>query len=462
MSRTCLSLWTCLLALSVAAIPSGCSSGANSGAGTGDDVDWTAMTDGEADSGNTADSGEGPDAASEDVPNLIPDGDVITAPDGEPDPDAPAEDVAADGTGETTDPAVSPNPPVDAWGPLQVGTREWSWFDSARGMQVVTRVWYPATGGGDKAMYIELIEGEAHEGSPPDASGGPYPLVLFSHGFKGIHVQSVDFVEYIASHGYVVAAPNHVNNTMFDFNATDEDVAKAALERPADLRFVHEQMLGLSTVGGELQGMVDGSNVAVTGHSFGGYTALVAAGALVDVDKAKAACAAGVPSDIFCPYMPYWPDGAVIGLDPPIPGVKGAIYLAPGGYSAFGDEGLASIGVPGLVFGGTLDHMTEVDVEIHPIYEGHPEPRFEAIVKNAGHMSFTVICALPGISFFLDDFCGIEGLKEGEETFLLVNPIAVSFLNFTLKGDLAMPALLSKETIEATYPDIEWTSSGMP
>jgi predicted dienelactone hydrolase len=309
---------------------------------------------------------------------------------------------------------------------------------------------------------MDLISGQAHHESPLEMSGAPYPLVLFSHGFQGVHFQSFTFTEYLASHGYVVAAPSHEGNTMLDFNASDEQVAQVALERPVDLRFAYDQMMSVAGGDGPLSGIVAPGKVAVSGHSFGGYTALIAAGGVVDVDEATAACAAGTPSDLFCPYIGFWPAGAVVGLDPPIPGVSAAIYLAPGGEAAFGGNGLDTIGVPGFVFGGTLDHMTTLEDEIDPIYEGLPAPKLRGIVTDAGHMSFTNICAIPSMGFFLEDFCGVEGLKEAEETFAVVNPLAVAFLHYTLKDDAAMVLKLDPGVAEATYPDLSLESEGMP
>ena len=37
----------------------------------------------------------------------------------------------------------------------------------------------------------------------------PYPVVLFSHGFRGMRVQSNDITTHLASRGYVVAATDH-------------------------------------------------------------------------------------------------------------------------------------------------------------------------------------------------------------------------------------------------------------
>ena len=45
----------------------------------------------------------------------------------------------------------------------------------------------------------------ARQGAEPDPSGGPYGVVVFSHGFAGFPEQSVDLTTHLASWGWVVA-----------------------------------------------------------------------------------------------------------------------------------------------------------------------------------------------------------------------------------------------------------------
>ena len=46
------------------------------------------------------------------------------------------------------------------------------------------------------------------------APGGPFPGVVFSHGMAGHRRQSTFLCTHLASHGFVVASPDHVGNTL--------------------------------------------------------------------------------------------------------------------------------------------------------------------------------------------------------------------------------------------------------
>jgi predicted dienelactone hydrolase len=354
---------------------------------------------------------------------------------------------------------VKPDPAQ--WGPYQVGMTSFQLFDMKRLRLVPTTVWYPAIPQGQsKAKYLLIIEGNAYNEAPHDTKGAPYPLILFSHGFKGLAVQSVSYTEFLASQGYVVAAMDHQGNTLTDFFSDDKKVAEVAIERPVDVKFVYDEMLKLNAGGSILlKGMIDTTRVAVTGHSFGGYTAIMVAGGEVNVSDAQKACASGAPSDIFCDYVGYWPSGEIVKLDPGIPSLKAAAYLAPGGYSAFGDDGLSKVKVPSMIFGGTLDTTCSVSVEIDPIYNALPQPKYKAILENASHMSFANICDLPLAQQIIKDYCNVPGMLDPDKAFSAVNALATAFFNFYVKGDSYYKDFLTESYVKDKIGFVQWTMS---
>lgn len=80
-----------------------------------------------------------------------------------------------------------------------------------------------------------------------NAEAGPFGLIIFSHGFGGDKRQSTFFYTHLASHGYVVAAMDHVGNTTADMLASagvpeDPNAMNAFIEdRPLDASFVSNE-----------------------------------------------------------------------------------------------------------------------------------------------------------------------------------------------------------------------------
>lgn len=407
----------------------------------------------DASHGDSADRAEdAADVAVEDAP----DADGLEEADAEDDdgeaPEADAEEDVEVGP---------PEFPPDRRGPYPVGVRDFPWHDPGRGgaggRNVPTKVWYPAINpppGAERARYLWMLTDQAYVDLPAEASGAPYPVVLFSHGNKGINFQSFTFTSYLASHGFIVAAPNHAGNTMYD-SPSDEQMAQVALDRPWDLTFVLRMLRGANEdPANPLHGAVDTSRVAVTGHSFGGFTTLLLAGADVDRDAAVARCAAGVEGDVFCPYVGYWPAGMVVSRPVEMaPLVAAAVALAPGGYAAFGDEGLALVTAPTIVMGGTLDEYTRND--LRPIYAALPPPKARVEIADMGHLGFSDICRIPIAPIIpeLGEMCSREGRIGIDRAFAVTNTFATAFIRLHLLGEPAMALYLRPEYAAAAFPE---------
>ena len=64
----------------------------------------------------------------------------------------------------------------------------------------------------------------------PPAADGAFPVIIAAHGLGGTSLQWVTFAEYLASHGYVVIAPNFISDgsTPNVFDSPDSEYAQKA------------------------------------------------------------------------------------------------------------------------------------------------------------------------------------------------------------------------------------------
>jgi dienelactone hydrolase len=111
--------------------------------------------------------------------------------------------------------------------------------------------------------------------SVPISSRGPFPVVLFSHGYGGYPEQSSFLTDHLASWGFVVVAPDQ---RCCDLKAVLSGHAGNSDEDVTDLR----QALALvkkmnRTPGTLLTGKLDLTRVASVGHSAGGGAAITVA-----------------------------------------------------------------------------------------------------------------------------------------------------------------------------------------
>jgi predicted dienelactone hydrolase len=117
---------------------------------------------------------------------------------------------------------------------------------------------YPETGqsGGSRAAA-----------GAPGASA--FPLVAFAPGYLQCGVVYSDLLTQWASAGYVVAVMNFPQTNCHTANPNESDL----IHQPQDVASVIGRLEGLSQQAqGPLAGLIDGSRVAVAGHSDGGDT----------------------------------------------------------------------------------------------------------------------------------------------------------------------------------------------
>lgn len=160
--------------------------------------------------------------------------------------------------------------------PFAVGVRTIRLVDASRtvhyrngvsGPRVLeTEVRYPASGEGGEHAILD---------APAQRRSGPYPLIVFGHGYELLPVDYWRLLNAWARAGYVVAAPIFPAENHDAPGGPDEgDLAN----QPGDVKFVISQMQAASRSGqGAFGGLIETSEVAVAGHSDGGDTALAVA-----------------------------------------------------------------------------------------------------------------------------------------------------------------------------------------
>ena len=115
-------------------------------------------------------------------------------------------------------------PPYAVNGTFWVGYRP-PVSDEGKTRPIEISIWYPALnprGIKEEVRYevkwkdttwspktIPTIYGQAFINAGIDGSKGPYPLIIFSHGFSGSAAGYSIFAEHYASYGFIVLAPEH-------------------------------------------------------------------------------------------------------------------------------------------------------------------------------------------------------------------------------------------------------------
>jgi predicted dienelactone hydrolase len=279
---------------------------------------------------------------------------------------------------------------------------------------LATVIWYPA------AEEARGVAPDPAVLAVPDAAvapDGPFPVVLFSHGLGSTPTQSLFLTAHLASHGFVVAAPRHPGSAYedcFGCHGPDEQQAllrDGARNRPDDLAFVLDELAALSAdPRSPLRGALDLARVGTAGHSWGGYSAVMAAAAAARISAALA----------MAPVLD-------VALEAAAPAVH----------------------VPVLVMGGRLDEVVPY-AEQARLYALLPTdvPRYLLTFPRGGHTAFADVCPPD-----------VPGCRPGELGSLagatLVKTYAVAFLRVFLLGDARYAWLLSA----AAGEDVEFLAN---
>lgn len=201
----------------------------------------------------------------------------------------------------------------------------------------------------------------------PPAGAGSHPLVLFSHGVSGCRNQSAYLMAALAKAGMIVAAPDHADQRCGQAlgpASLPPDIADPVLFQDKRYAGRRDQLRALrdTLVADPVLGLrINPAQLALLGHSLGGYTVLAMAGAGPDAP----------PTDL----------RAVVALAP---------YLWP--YASGGTP--EAVTVPVLIQAGAKDRTRATD----PLPEFLPRlggPACAQVFSDADHFAWVDSPDLP-------------------------------------------------------------------
>jgi predicted dienelactone hydrolase len=240
-------------------------------------------------------------------------------------------------------------------------------------------VWYPTTATeGGEVRYQGAFPAPGVLDAPPIADG-PFPLAVFSHGHQGLAESAGQLMAHLVTHGFLAVAPEHTGNTSFDFDPRQTAIYA---ERPADVSAVLDAVDDDAIAA--IAGHHDGRTLGL-GHSFGGFTALLLAGAKIQVDTWDAACTSGSDDTICNGWSPAWADA--LRADLADDRLSGVALLAPGDWRLMEAAGVGAVQIPALHLTGQLDPLTAGGGE--DIWAHLPAPAWRNDLAHGGHQAWT-------------------------------------------------------------------------
>ncbi|NVZ23711.1 alpha/beta hydrolase family protein [Pseudomonas costantinii] len=263
--------------------------------------------------------------------------------------------------------------------------------DNNRPLQMV--VWYPATTTakpeliGDDAVFIGPL---AVPDAPP--ASGEHPLVVISHGYGGNWRNQMWLASALAHQGYVVAAVNHPGTTSKD---RSPQAAAQLWLRPVDVSRAIDAVLAQPKQFGE----VAKQQIAVVGHSLGGWTAMEIAGARFDPDLFTRDCSEHPKLSPCSAYKQMNPAStpagkAKLAADLSDKRVTAVVSLDLGLSRGMTDASLATLPVPVLVIAaGVPSEELPAQLESADLVKRLPKASTQYVeIADATHFSFMAIC----------------------------------------------------------------------
>lgn len=285
----------------------------------------------------------------------------------------------------------------------------WKIIEGDQEKNLTVAVWYPTAELPSKHNYGGPTNGKVAIGAKPYKKSGPYPLLVFSHGYGGSGLGHVFLTEPLAARGWIVVAPDH--NDKYSavrigtgqkrhynrrgllkhakkISRSGPDDRDAYFYRLDEIRVVLDRILQSNEFGA----LIDKEKIAIGGHSFGGFTALGLCGTIKERRDER---------------------------------IKGVLLFSTGaGSYLFKESELAQVMIPSMHFLGEREkdqkRGTKTMAELaDKLYRNFGPPKYFLELKGANHFSFN--------NRFTRKFSA-RFLSGSEEQFEVIRRYSIAFL----------------------------------
>lgn len=216
----------------------------------------------------------------------------------------------------------------------------------------------------------------------------PAPLVVITHGFTSSRGDFQYLAEHLASHGYIVLVPEHIgSNAVYKeaFLRGELNTSVSPIEfysRPQDITTLLDEVEE-----SELSNLINWQQVGIFGHSFGGNTALVVAGAPINQERIDRECQenkfslnASMLLQCRASFLPP------IDFDQKDPRINAVIAINPVTSTALGPESMGKIDIPTMLLGGSKDIAAPFVLEqAHPFLWLKTKHKYLGLMAGGTH-----------------------------------------------------------------------------
>ncbi|MCA0359534.1 MAG: hypothetical protein LCH41_00615 [Armatimonadetes bacterium] len=266
-------------------------------------------------------------------------------------------------------------------------------------------------------------------------TGGPYPVIIFSHGMYGSEEGNTPLAEAWAKDGFVVIRPTHADSMRYADEATRQNFRRGQTnnasnwrERPGEISYLIDSLKTIEKQLPKVAGKLDRQVIGVGGHSYGAWTTQMVAGMELGRGGMKLALGDSRPKA----FISLAPHGLTEGVTP---------------------ESLAKMRGPMLMISGDNDHSpgkpeSETAAFRTAAYKHSPSDggRYLLWIKDAFH-NFGGATGSGGASDQAMRALG-HGGPESPEIASAVRETTLHFWRATLKKDPAAQRWLDGKEIE--------------